>query len=73
VKVVLKNVIFWSQNSRGNAAKTSSHFFKMVVLAYFKGFNEPLNKASHTYLLTSIFSVCLDLFRRPLEIEGKKK
>ena len=41
MEVVLKNVIFWSQSSRGNAAKTGSHFFKMVELAYFKGFNEP--------------------------------
>ena len=36
MKVVLKNVIFWSQNSRRNAAKTGSHFFKTIVLAYFK-------------------------------------
>ena len=41
MEVVLKNVIFWSQSSHGNAAKTGSHFFKMVELAYFKGFNEP--------------------------------
>ena len=74
-KVVLKNVIFWSQNSRGNAAKPETGPLVLKRLYWL------ISRALMTLeiklailIRLCIFSVLVwTLFSRPSKIEGRNK